>query len=205
LTVRETIGAAPQPEMLRLAARLNPKVGEPAVVMICGIAGDEGVAALAVELGRSFALMRGGAILAADCRFSSPPEAPFAPAAGRAGIREAIAGAATLGEIETADTVPGLRLIGTGSAHAGGALDGPAALLGPDTVVLTDGLRARYRVAFLAVDPLIGGATALRLARAVDGVVLAIRAGIDRTDQVNTSISLLNQMEAAILGAVLVE
>lgn len=205
MTVREGLSAAPRPEVLRLAARLNPKLGEPAVVMVCGVARDDGVAALAVELGRSFALMRGGAVLAADCRFGSPPRPPFAAAAGQAGIREALAGATSLGEVETADAVPGLRLIGTGSTRAGNAHDGAAALLGPDILALTDGLRSRYRVAFLAVDPLIGGATALRLARAVDGVVLAIRAGEDRADQVNTSISLLNQMEANILGGVLVE
>lgn len=200
MSVHESSATAPRSDVLRLAARLNQRLSEPAVVMVCGVASDDGVAALAVELGRCFALMRGGAVLAADCRLGSGPQPSFAAAAGGPGIREALVGAKSLGEVEVKDTLSGLMLIGTGSAHAA-----PAALLGPDIDAFADGLRARYRMALLAVDPLLGGVTALRLARAVDGVVLAIRAGEDRSDQVATSISLLNQMEANILGGVLVE
>ena len=192
--------AAPRTETLRLAARLNPKLHEPSVVMVCGVDHDDGVAALAVELGRCFALMRGGSVLAADCRFGSPARPAFGAAAGRAGIRERLAGAQALSDVEMADTVPGLNLIGTGSAH-----QAASPLLGPDVVTLTDELRSRYRVAFLAVDPLFASPTALRLARAVDGVILAIRAGEDRGDRIQTAISLLDQMEARLLGGVLVE
>ncbi len=200
MSALETDATAPRSETLRLAARLNPKLHEPAVVMVCGVDRDDGVAALAVELGRSFALMRGGSVLAADCRFGSAAEPAFGAAAGRPGIRERLTGAQSLVEVETADSVPGLALIGTGSAH-----QAPSPLLGPDAVTLTDELRSRYRVAFLAVDPLFVSPTALRLARAVDGVILAIKAGEDRGDRIQTAISLLEQMEAKLLGGILVE
>ena len=41
-----------KPETLRLAARLNPMIREPSLIVVCGIAVDFGVADLAIEIGR---------------------------------------------------------------------------------------------------------------------------------------------------------
>lgn len=189
-----------RPEMLRMAAQLNPALSDPSIVMVCGLADDRGIAALAVELGHCFALMRDGPVLVADLCLAAAPRSAFPTIAGRPGMRDVLAGTATLDEVAPATASPGLHLIGAGTMQT---LANP--LLGPDMAALTQPLKERYRVAFLAVDPLLSSPTGLRLARAVDGIIIGVAAGIDRRDDLTSTIGLFEQMGAKVLGCVLVE
>lgn len=185
-------------ETLTLAARLNPLVGEPAVVVISGLAEDLGVAEMAIELARSFALIRGDAVLVADLGLLSA-RAAFAQVDGRAGVREVVTGGKTLADVEVSDDVPGLRLIGAGSAAVEHGL-----FLGPALDNLVAEMRRRYRVSFIVVDPLLAFPTAIRLARITDGVLLGVVAGHDRRDRLTATIRALDEAGATLLGCALV-
>ncbi|KPF64298.1 hypothetical protein IP69_18435 [Bosea sp. AAP35] len=200
LDAPKTAGS-PLPETMQLAARLSFGMRDARLVMVCGIRHDHGAAALAVQLGSCFALMRGDQTATLDCAFDSTGRLEFKALVGQGGLLECLSeqgGPAIAGVQGPARGLRLLSLVGaTGLSideFVGADLQGVAALL-----------RERYKVCFLAAEPLLSSSMTYLLAGIVDGVVLTAVSALDRRDDVAAAGALLEQMKMPVFGGVLIE
>ncbi len=169
--------------------------------MVCGIRHDHGAAALAIQLGSCFAMMRGSQTATLDCAFDSVSRPEFKALIGQGGLLELLAKPGVQAIAGVQGPARGLRLLSLAGA-AGPNMDD---FVGADLQGLAALLRERYQVCFLAAEPLLSSSMTHLLAGVVDGVVLTAVSALDRRDDVAAAAALLQQMKTPVFGGVLVE
>ena len=195
------LNSSPASEVLQLAARLSYGLRDSRLVMVCGVQFDQGVAALAIELGRCFAMMRSGLVGVLDCERNSLARPEFRSAMQSAGLLNAIRKSENIERVEQNGTRQSLKLLSlTGQTN-----------LAKDEFVSSDfsavgvALKQRYELSFLVAEPLLASSVTPLLAGMVDGVLLAPCAGQDRRDAIAAAINFLEQVKVRALGTVLIE
>lgn len=193
--------ASPPPETMQLAARLSSGMRDACLVMVCGIRHDHGAAALAVQLGSCFAVMRGGQIATLDCAFHSAARPEFKALIGQRGVLEMLGEPDGLTTAGVPGPAHGLRLLCLAGAN-GPSMDH---FVGADLKGVAALLKETYKVCFLAAEPLLSSSMTHLLAGIVDGVVLTVVSALDRRDDVAAAGALLQHMKTPVLGSVLIE
>lgn len=109
------------------------------------------------------------------------------------------------GQVAVADAVAPGGVDGLSVLPAGAVPPNPAELLGsPRAAEVVADLRASYGTVLLDAPPLLPVTDAVVASALADGVLLVVRWGRTRRDEVDEAVGMLRQVEAPLLGSVLV-
>lgn len=166
------------------------------VLQVTSAVPSEGKTTTAVNLAVVLAAAGSKVVLVdADLRLPRVHEQFGVPAG--AGLVDNLVGLGLSGTVRNITTNLDLVTAGRVASH-------PSEMLGSKRMAsLLDGLKQRYDFVLLDSAPVLPVSDARALARLVDGVVLVVKAGGSTVARVRHAISLLEQLEAPILGIVL--
>lgn len=178
---------------LRFVSVDNP----PRVISFTSANPAEGKSTVVSSLGRALALA-GEQVLIVDADLRRPRQHEFFQVAGDVGLSEVLAG-----EIQPEDAlaptgVPGLTLL-----PAGRTPPNPSELLGSERMRALLNLAGEDFTVLVDAPPLLPVTDASLLATAADGTVLVVRQLRTRKDHLEIATSMLENVDARVLGIVL--
>jgi polysaccharide biosynthesis transport protein len=158
---------------------------------------DEGKTVTAVNLATAMAL-DGKRVILVDGDLRRPSVARMFGLTDAAGLKDVLCGEWELDEAMHETEIPNLRILGAGSPAPN-----PAELLGsPEFRRLAARLDELADVVIFDSSPCLPVADPLILAAQADGVLLVVRGGHTRTNEVSAAEDLLNRTGSPILGVV---
>jgi protein-tyrosine kinase len=161
-------------------------------IAVSSCARGEGRSTTAVNL--AFAAAREGRdVVLVECDLRRPKLAALLDLAPRAGLAEVVEGKADLSQALT-------RVNGVAVVCAGDARDPASVLRSPRFGSTLDVLRSSFPLVVLDAPPALAFADASRLAAAVDGVLLVVRAGATPREVVRMAVDSLSEK---VIGIVL--
>jgi protein-tyrosine kinase len=161
-------------------------------IAVSSCARGEGRSTTALNL--AFAAAREGRdVVLVECDLRHPKIAALLNLAPRAGLAEVVEGKADLPQALT-------RVHGIAVLCAGDARDPASVLRSPRLASTLDALRSSFPLVILDAPPALASGDARRLAAAVDGVVLVVRAGQTPRELVRMAVDSLSEK---IIGIVL--
>ena len=170
----------------------------PRVIMVSSALPEEGKTTLVVNL--ALAISDAGqrvAVVEADLR--RPKVTCYLGMVGGVGLTNVLTGTAHLDEVVQRYGQGGLTVI-----PAGPTPPNPGELLASSHMrAVVEKLRGRFDVVLVDAPPLLPVADASGLAPHVDGVLLSVRYGSTRTDQLHQAATTVNRAGGRVLGAVL--
>jgi non-specific protein-tyrosine kinase len=160
-------------------------------------AGGDGTPAVAANLAISWALA-GSRVCLVDAGLRHPMAPDVFGAGSTPGLTDVLVGDVDLDTALTPWNDGLLTLLPTGSAPGD-----PVEVLGSRAMThLVAELRARFDVVIYAAEPMLTVADAIVLARALDGLVMVVRAGVTTTDQLRSCLELVSEARLRLLGTV---
>jgi non-specific protein-tyrosine kinase len=167
-------------------------------VLVTSPVGGDGGTATACNL--AITLARGGArVLLVDADLRRPRVASALHVPGGVGLTNVLTGTADLDEAIHAWREPNLWVLPSGPVP-----DNPSELVGFRKMnALLTILRGRYDVVVIDAPPVLPVADAAATAAVCDGVLLVVRYGATRRDQVEGALAALRLAGVALLGCVL--
>jgi capsular exopolysaccharide synthesis family protein len=186
---------AEQMRALRTGLELS---GSARVVAITAARPDEGKTTLTIALGRALAAA-GLRVVAIDGDIRQPSFDPVFSSGGAVGLTDHLAGLATLDEILQRDTLTPLQVIDGGTQGR----DALSLFLSPALGDLLEKLRTKNDVILLDVPPVFALAEARVLARVADTTLLCIRWADTPRRVVRAAVTMLQEANVKLTGAVL--
>jgi receptor protein-tyrosine kinase len=170
----------------------------PRVIMVSSALPSEGKTTLAINL--ALALTESGrrvTVVEADLR--RPRVTKYLRLIGGVGLTNILSGTADLDEVTQSFGESGLSVIASGPTPPN-----PGELLASSTMAaVLDKLRGSNDFVIVDAPPLLPVADAAGLSALVDGVLLSVRYGSTRTDQLSQACAVLDRVRARKLGIVL--
>jgi succinoglycan biosynthesis transport protein ExoP len=174
------------------------RTGGAEVVLVTSAVGGEGKTTTALDLARSVA-EAGERVLLVEADLRRPSLAPALQLEPGPGLSEVLAGQAEVASAVRPGGVDGLSVLPAGTVPPN-----PAELLGSARMVDTvAALRGGYDKILLDAAPLLPVTDAAVCSRVADGVLLVVRWGRTRRDEVTEAVAMLEQVHARVLGSVL--
>ena len=137
-------------------------------------------------------------VVLVDADMRRPSVAKYLGLVGQVGFSSVLSGSATLDEALQETRFPGLTVLASGAVPPN-----PSELLGSQTArKLLDDLRSRFDYVVLDSTPLLAVTDAAVLAAGADGVLMVVRFGHTKRDQLTHAVSSLESVGASLLGAV---
>ncbi|MGY2002833.1 polysaccharide biosynthesis tyrosine autokinase [Blastococcus sp. SYSU DS1024] len=170
----------------------------PRVIMVSSAAGAEGKTTLAVNL--AVTLAEGGHRVAlVDSDLRHPRVVEYLGLSDGAGLTSVLAGTAELDDVLQSYDNGRLAVLGAGSIPPN-----PSELLASGKLLgVVDRLRATHDFVVFDTPPLLPVADGSAVAVAMDGVLLAVRQGKTRQDELERAAAVLDRVGARRLGVVL--
>lgn len=169
----------------------------PKVIMVSSAVPGEGKSTLVVNVALALA-SAGRRVMVVEADFRRPKLSGYLGLVGDVGLTDVLAGRAGVAEVSQhyADGVTVLT--------AGPVPPNPGELLASaHMAAVLEKLRTDYDVVLVDAPPLLPVADAAALAAAVDGVLLSVRYGATRKDQVRQAAATLQRVGATTLGVIL--
>lgn len=183
---------------VRTTLRHTLRTASRRVAVVCGTGPDEGATAAALGIAEALAAadLR---VLVVDADLRSSELTARLGADGRPGLVEAVAGTVELDDVVRA--VPGQRFA---VLPAGTTSQGPSELLGSAAAEALFGrLGEDYDYVVVDAPPVLACTDAAVVATWSDGVVLVVRHGEVRSDELEDAVACLRRVGARLLGPVL--
>ena len=170
----------------------------PRVIVLTSSVPSEGKSTTAINLALALAEAENNVVLI-DGDLRRPTLHKNLDVIGTVGLSTVISGAATLSEALQKTKYPGLTVLTSGSIPPN-----PSELLASQTArTLITELREEFDYVVIDSPPLLAVTDAAILAAGADGVLMMVRFGHTKRDQVSQAVSNLDDVGAPILGAVL--
>jgi receptor protein-tyrosine kinase len=170
----------------------------PKVIMVSSAMPSEGKTTLIVNLALTLA-ESGRQVTIVDADLRRPRLTQYLGMVAGVGLTNVLSGAADVGEVAQSYGEDGITVIGSGPT-----VPNPSQLLASGHMSsLIEELRAKSDFVLIDSPPLLPVADATGLAVNVDGVLLSVRYGKTRKDQLEQAVSTLNGVDAKVLGLVL--
>ncbi|MGY1987077.1 polysaccharide biosynthesis tyrosine autokinase [Blastococcus sp. SYSU DS0669] len=170
----------------------------PRVIMVSSAVATEGKSTLAVNL--ALTLAEGGhrvALVESDLRH--PRVVKYLGLVDGAGLTSILAGAADLDDVLQPYGSTGLSVLAAGSIPPN-----PSELLASSQLrTLVEQLRATHDYVIVDTPPLLPVADASAVAVAMDGVLLSVRQGKTRREELERAVAILDRVGARTLGVIL--
>lgn len=168
------------------------------VVVVTSAVGGEGKTTTALDLARSF-VEAGERVLLVEADLRRPSLGAALRLEAAPGLSEVLAG-----QVELVSALRPGGADGPDVLPAGTVPPNPAELLGSERMSdLVAALRAAYDKVLLDAPPVLPVTDAVVCAAVADGVLLVVRWGRTRRDEVSEAVGMLEQVHAAVLGGVL--
>ncbi len=168
------------------------------VLVVTSSVESEGKSSTAANLAISFA-QSGRSVLLMDADLRKPRLDAYLDVEGSAGVTSVLLGDAEPGHVVQDWAAPGLSVLTSGPVPPN-----PSELLGsPQMEKLLAELRNDYDLVVIDSPPLLPVTDAAVVATMADGVVVAVRHGSTRGEQLGRSLRTLESVDARILGTVL--
>jgi receptor protein-tyrosine kinase len=196
----DRLNPAAREDFRRIRANLQfMDVGRsPTVLMVSSAVPSEGKTTLAVNLGLVLA-EAGRTVTVVEANLRSPAVARRLGISGDPGLAQILAGVADVDDVVQCHVQGELWVL-----PAGPAPDDPTKLLeSGDLPSLLEKLRGRNDVVLVEGPSLLAAADTSELAQCTDGVVLAVRHGRTRREQLDQGAAILDFAHARLLGVVL--
>lgn len=198
--ITRTDPRSPASEAFRLV-RANLKFsqvqGRFKTILITSSGPAEGKSTLAANLALAMA-QAGSTILLVDCDLRRPGQHRTFNLKNRQGLTNVLIRAQSWNQVVQATDVPGLSLVASGPIPPN-----PSELLGSEPMKeFLESTASKYDAVVLDTPPVVAVSDALVLAPLVDGIILVIRAGKTRVDQIMEAKKLLENANGRIVGAV---
>jgi len=186
-----------------LAARLKQFLnGREAVLLVTGVGAGDGVTALTAGVCRALAAMADSPILLVDFNFRAPALHRHFSLSQKPGVREVLAGTASLDEALQRTQADNLTILAAGAAL-------PESLdewrRGEECARFFNTLRGRFRWVVVDAPPVVYSPDATVLASRSDAVVLVAAKGGRNLSQVEAANNLLRVLDCNVLGIVLTQ
>jgi succinoglycan biosynthesis transport protein ExoP len=168
------------------------------VVVLTSAVGGEGKTTTALDLARSIA-DAGERVLLVEADLRRPTLSATLGLDPGPGLSDVLAGQAELDAVVRPVEVEGLAVLPAGTVPPN-----PAELLGsPRMADLVARLRSTYDKVLLDTPPVLPVTDAAVCAALADGVLVVVRWGRTRRDEVREAVTMLEQVDAVVLGSVL--
>lgn len=169
----------------------------PRVIVVTSSAPSEGKTTTAINIALALAEAEHNVVLV-DGDMRRPSLAKYLDLVGSVGFSTALSGAATLADVLQATKFPRLTVLAAGPTPPN-----PSELLGSQAAakVLSD-LRSQFDYVIIDSSPLLAVTDGAILATQADGTLLIARFGETKRDQLAHATGILNDVGAALLGAV---
>lgn len=183
---------------LRTSLRFIDAASPARVILVSSSAEEEGKSTTAANLAITLAVA-GERVLLVDADLRRPSLERYLGIESGAGLTNALVDRTPLDQLVQSWPRYGLDILATGPLPPN-----PAELLGSDVMAeVLQSLRARYDVIVLDTPPLLPVTDAAVLSALADGVMLVVRYGSTRQDQVHQSLEGLGTIKSRVLGTVL--
>jgi receptor protein-tyrosine kinase len=170
----------------------------PKVIMVSSAMPSEGKTTLIVNLALTLA-ESGRQVTIVDADLRRPRLTLYLGMVAGVGLTNVLSGTADVGEVAQSYGEDGISVIGSGPS-----VPNPSQLLASGHMSsLIEELRAKSDFVLIDSPPVLPVADATGLAVAVDGVLMSVRYGKTRKDQLEQAVSTLNGVGAKVLGLVL--
>lgn len=174
-------------------------VSRPNAIVICSASANEGKTTLSTQLGSSIA-RAGRRVVVVDCDFRRPSAHLVFQAEPGAGVSELLRAEADVDGITRETSIPGLFFISAGNVDD--ASIRTLSMDGGQTLIET--LKQHFDFVIVDTSPILFVAEPSMLAQHGDAVVMAVRRDYSRISFVNQACSTLRNLEAPLVGAVMV-
>jgi receptor protein-tyrosine kinase len=170
----------------------------PRVIAVTSSAPAEGKSTTSINLALALAEAEHNVVLV-DADLRRPRLAKYLELVGSVGFSTVLSGGASLADVLQSTKFPRLTVLAAGSIPPN-----PSELLGSvaATKLISD-LRSQFDFVIIDTSPLLAVTDAAVISVVVDGVLVAVRAGKTKRDQLAHSIGMLKDVNAKILGTVL--
>jgi capsular exopolysaccharide synthesis family protein len=186
---------------IRLGARLRAALADDGkVLLLTGVAGQDGVTAVATQIGLALAQTNEGDVVLVDGNWRRPCLHEIFDVARAPGLSELIMGKATIENAIHVSELPSLSCL-----TAGTVVDPAPLLASPGYANLMRELRGLFRFIVLDAPPLRQFADATLMAPRADGVVMVAAAGRRRRSDVLDVKQALDGLRVNLLGVVLAD
>ena len=170
----------------------------PRVIVVTSSSPSEGKSTTAINIALALAEAEHNVVLV-DGDLRRPRVARYLGLLGSVGVSTVLSGGAPLNDVLQNTKFPRFTVLASGPIPPN-----PSELLGSlATKNLLSELRERFDYVIIDSSPLLAVTDGAILAADADGVLMAVRAGKTKRDQLAHAIGMLNDVGAALLGAVL--
>jgi capsular exopolysaccharide synthesis family protein len=171
----------------------------PRVLLVVGSVPGEGASTVAARFAQRLGEDPQLRVLLVDADLRNADPRPVETVEAGAGFAAALSGHAALDAVVRPTDSPGLDVL-----PSEGVSPDPYALCGTERLPrLVDSLRGRGDYVILDGAPVLAAPETALLARAVDGVILVVRAGRTKREVIQRALERLAQNEARVLGVVM--
>jgi receptor protein-tyrosine kinase len=170
----------------------------PKVIMVSSAMPSEGKTTLVINLALTLA-ESGRQVTIVDADLRRPRVTPYLGMVGGVGLTNVLSGAADVDEVAQSYGEGRVTVIG-----AGPSVPNPGQLLASGHMTsLIEEVRAKSDFVLIDASPVLPVADATGLATSVDGVLVSVRYGRTRKDQLEQAVTTLHGVGAKVLGLVL--
>jgi capsular exopolysaccharide synthesis family protein len=170
----------------------------PRVIVVTSSAPSEGKTTTAINIALALAEAEHNVVLV-DGDMRRPSLAKYLDLVSSVGFSTVLSGAAPLGEVLQATKYPHLTVLAAGPTPPN-----PSELLGSQAAKkVLDDLRTQFDYVIIDSSPLLAVTDGAILATQADGTLLIARFGETKRDQLAFGVGILNDVGAALLGAVI--
>ncbi|MFH1488293.1 MAG: polysaccharide biosynthesis tyrosine autokinase [Pseudomonadota bacterium] len=171
---------------------------EPQVILVSSAGPGEGKTITATNIAVTMA-QSGSRVVLLDCDMRRPKLRRIFNISGETGMSNILVGGCSVKEAVVSTEIPNLDLIPCGPVPPN-----PSEILGSSRMTkLMDVLRRTYGRVIVDSPPLTAVTDAVILSKAVDGVVVVIRAGVTPREIIKNGLGQLSSINARVLGVVL--
>ncbi|MBC7343543.1 MAG: CpsD/CapB family tyrosine-protein kinase [Clostridia bacterium] len=184
--------------LVRANLKFSQVQGSFKTILITSTGPEEGKSTLAANLAVTMA-QAGSTVLLVDCDLRRPRLHRTFKLKNRLGLTNVLIRAQLWNQAVQTTDIPGLSLIPSGPIPPN-----PSELLGSEPMQeFLESAASEYDAVVLDTPPVVAVSDALVLAPLVDGIILVVRAGKTRVDQIMEAKKLLENANGRIVGAVI--